>query len=357
MVVFLAWVSRFKQYKYGLEFAFIILTAFLAIRYNWGNDYPSYLRGFIEINSYNYKLFDFGVLQSFRDGEVGWVFLNRLFAPLGFFGLVIFLTTIEHYILYKFIKKYVEPTWYWFALFIFVFSSGFMLTGSSMMRQFLAMCIYIYATDFIIKRKPIQFVLLVLLAASFHTSAYILLPTYLVTYINFKIKPQYLLIIIPAFYLWSAYAVDIVGDSVTSLMRLEDFDKYEGYIGIKNKNEGGNGLGVLFLNVLFFTCIYNLYKLQPHLKMLGIIALIGFLLTPLTPIAGLINRLGIYFSILSIVIYPILFSKIENNIYKHLVIIGYIVLSIKGFIDFFYSEVWHDRFFEYQTIFNATNWM
>ncbi|MEG0808464.1 MAG: EpsG family protein, partial [Alistipes sp.] len=245
IVVFLSWLSRYNKTRYGLEVGFVILTVFLAIRYNWGNDYPGYLNGFIDINSYGIGLFDWDAFSSFREDEVGWVFLNRLFAPVGFFGLVIALTIFEHVVLYRFIKKYVPVDWYWFAVFIYVFSSEYMLTGSSMMRQFLAMCIYLIAIDFMIAKRPVYFFLLILLAATFHTSAYILLPTYFIRYLNFKIKPHYLLVAIPVFFVWTTYAIDILGGSVNSLLVLEQFDKYEAYVGHKYTDALGTGLVVI----------------------------------------------------------------------------------------------------------------
>ncbi|MEG1916839.1 MAG: EpsG family protein [Muribaculaceae bacterium] len=357
IVVFLAWLSRYNKTRYGLEVGFIILTGFLAIRYDWGNDYPAYLQFFQELNSYGIGLFDWAALSLFKEGEIGWTFLNKLFAPVGFFGLVMFLTIFEHAVLYRFIKKYVPANWYWFAVFIYVFYSGFMLTGSSMMRQFLAMCIYIISIDFIVGKRPVYFFLLIILAASFHTSAYILLPTYFVRYLNFEIKPLYLIVIIPAFYFWSIYAADMFGDTAKILMALEDFEKYEVYVGSKTTDALGTGLGVIFANIIAITCLYYSHKLPTNLRLICLLMLLDLIFIPFASIAPLVGRLGMYFSILSIVIYPVIFRNIGDKAFRYFIVCGYMIVTTKGFFEFFYSDLWYERFFEYQTIFSASNLM
>src|SRR5690606_31529927 len=137
---------RFQKSKYGgLEVAFILLTIFMSIRFNFGNDYSSYLDLFIEIG--RYKNLDF--VQT----EIGWTFLNWIFQPIGFFGMIIVLTSFQYAIIYRLIKNYVPKDWYWFSVLIFTLNTGYMLVFGSMMRQFLAICIFVLAVDFIIKRR------------------------------------------------------------------------------------------------------------------------------------------------------------------------------------------------------------
>ena len=104
LAVIFIYISKYKNLRYCYEIAIIILIVFYGIRYNYGNDYGAYSLMFQEINSY----------QSFHDAfhsmniEKGWIILNRLFAPLGFYTLVFCLTVFQFGVPYFFFKKYVK---------------------------------------------------------------------------------------------------------------------------------------------------------------------------------------------------------------------------------------------------------
>lgn len=149
--VCLAYLGRYRRLSWGFGAAMTILFVFLAIRYEWGNDYRQYIDKFIVYNSID----EFNYSDPNERWEVGWIFLYRIFKPFGFFSLVIVLTAFEISVYYWFIKKYIPKEWYWFAVFIYVFNPNFMLTQSSMMRQTLAMCIVLLSIPYIYKKKVI----------------------------------------------------------------------------------------------------------------------------------------------------------------------------------------------------------
>lgn len=146
--VFWAYLGRYRRLSWGFGAAMTILFVFLAIRYEWGNDYRQYIDKFTVYNSID----EFNYSDPNERWEVGWIFLYRIFKPFGFFSLVIVLTAFEISVYYWFIKKYIPKEWYWFAVFIYVFNPNFMLTQSSMMRQTLAMCIVLLSIPYIYKK-------------------------------------------------------------------------------------------------------------------------------------------------------------------------------------------------------------
>ena len=162
--VFLAYLGRYRRLSWGFGAAMTILFVFLAIRYEWGNDYRQYIDKFTVYNSID----EFNYSDPNERWEVGWIFLYRIFKPFGFFSLVIVLTAFEISVYYWFIKKYIPKEWYWFAVFIYVFNPNFMLTQSSMMRQTLAMCIVLLSIPYIYKKK-------VIIAALFILCGYLLI--------------------------------------------------------------------------------------------------------------------------------------------------------------------------------------
>lgn len=354
--VILTYLNKYKNFRYGLECAFILITIFLAIRYDWGNDYNSYLDIFNSINSFKYNIFDFQAIKLNNDYELGWVILNLLFKPFGFFGLIIFLTVIEHIILYNFIKKYVPTQWQWFALFIYIFSANFMITGCSMIRQFFSICIYIYSIKFIINKKALPFTFYIILASFFHTSSLILAPTYFFSYINTNFKRLQYLIIIPLISFWFIFGKDIISEYFSSIIGLSIFEKYSIYIDTKYEYNG-TGIGIIFNLFILILSFYKINLFSPKIRILVLLSILSMVFIPLLSFSSLIGRLGLYFSILSIAIIPNIFPSIKNNLLRYSLFLCYFIVTLKGFYDFFHSEVWRESFYNYKTIFSVSQWM
>jgi hypothetical protein len=352
LAVFFAWLARFQKSKYGgLEVAFILLTVFMSIRYNFGNDYKSYLELFLRMGSFS--SFDF----TSESTEIGWYFLNYIFQPIGFFGMVIVLTVFEYAVIYRLIKKYVPKEWYWLSVFIFTINTGYMLVFGSMMRQFLAMCIFIITIDFIVKKRWISSILLVLLASLFHTSALFLLPFCFFGYLGISLTKKKALIWFGVYLSLYFMAVELLGDYFFKLVELEQFEKYQYYIG-GEKGAKGTGLGVVFSMIMYmFLLLHQKYQ-SKDMKIIFMLFAISVFFYLFADIAPLTSRLGYYFSVLSIVCYPLMFKMIKNKIWRYTLLAGYIIITFKSFNDFFDpSGIWYDSFYTYQTIFSANTWM
>lgn len=351
IAILFAFLARFKKFSYGLEIAFIILTIFVAIRYNWGNDYSGYLESFKYVGSFS--SFDPNILGT----EPGWNFLYYISQPIGFFGFTIILTIFEYFVIYRLIKKFVPVEWYWFSIFIFTFNTSYLLVTSSMMRQFLAMCIFIIAIEYIIKKRWIISILLILLASTFHTSALILLPFSFFGYLNISLTKSRPYIWFGVYLLLYFIAVELLGDYFNLLLRLEQFEKYEVYLN-DDKGGFGTGLGLIYNMILYFVLLLHQKYQSTNMKIIYILFAISVFFYLFADIAPLTGRLGYYFSIFSIVCYPLLFYVMKNKLLKNLLLVGIIVVTLKGFIDFFDpSGIWFKAFYTYQTIFSASNWM
>jgi len=358
----MAYLSRYEKAKYGFECAFILLACFLAIRYDWGNDYKGYLFGFHEINSYNLNLLDWSTLKAYsRNGELGWAFLNVLFKPFGFFSMIIALTVFEQYVLYRFIKKHVSREWYWLALFLYIFSSHYMLIGASMMRQYLVMTLYLIAIEYIYNKKLLYFIAIILLGFTVHSSALILLPTYFLRYIiDVKINKSVFLVLVLLYIIWSFSAPYFFSDIFSRVLNLEVFKEYNRYVPDKLTEsyiQKSARLGIIFNYLLVITYLYKLSVQSTKIKFLFILGFIGILIYPLQAIAPLFGRIGYYFGLLTIVCYPNLIKSVKKKLYRNLLLVGLVLVNIKGFFTFFYSQLWYEHFYLYKTIFEASYWM
>jgi hypothetical protein len=352
IAIFFAWIARFQKSKFGgLEIAFIILTLFMSIRYNFGNDYAGYLEKFLIIGKYS--SFD----TEFEHLEIGWIFLCYIFQPIGFFGMIIVLTIFEYAVIYRLIKKNVTKDWYWLSVVIFTLNTSHMLIFSSMMRQFLAMCIFILAAEYIIKKQWIFAVILVILASTIHSSALVLIPFVFFGYIGLTLTRKKAIIWFGIYLLLHFIAVELLSDYVFSFLAIDQFAKYELYIG-QEKEGFKTGFGVIFNLVLYAFLLFHQEYQSKKMKIIFLLFATYAFFYVLMDIAPILGRLGYYFSVFSIICYPWLFKVIKEDFLKYTLVIVYFIIICKSFFDFFDpTGIWHKSFYNYQTIFSVSDWI
>lgn len=360
--MFFAAIPR-KDFKYGFEIAWIIISVFLAIRYDFGNDYMSYYDDFTYITSWA----TFQIYEEFHS-EPGWQILCYLFKPYGFFAMVASLTFFECYVMYRLIKQYVPERYYWFAIFLFVFTPSIMLIGASMMRNMLAITLVIWSVTYIQKQKIIPFVILIFLASQFHSSAVILYPLFLLGYVK-RIKINYFFsgLLIVA-YIVLSNATDRLAPIINNLAVLAGEEKaLETYTANAVFQDYDTGLGSLLQMFLFVYLIFSISKYNERNRVLFLLLLIGTFVMPFASAIPIIGRYSYYFDIFTVVCYPIVWGgEKDDNIlgYKPREIMTskrswdlgaisvLVLLTIHGYVQFFNNPIWVEKFSEYQTIFS-----
>lgn len=352
IAILFAWSARFQKSKFGgLELAFMLLAVFMSIRYNFGNDYAAYLNEFLEIG----RVSNINIIL--EQSEFGWILLNKIFQPIGFFGMVIVLTVFEYIIIYRLIKKYVPRDWYWLSVFIFTFNTAYMLVFASMMRQFFAMCIFILAVEFILQKRLFISILLVLLASLFHVSALILLPFCFFGYVNITLTNSKAIMWFGVYLIFHFFAVKLLSSYFFKIIEFEQFQSYEGYVG-REKDGVDTGFGVIFSMLMYVFLLFHQRYQSRNIKLIFLLFAVSFFFNVFEDIAPLTVRLGYYFSVFSIICYPLLFNVIRKDFLKYLLLISYIIVVLKSFIDFFDpSGIWFQHFYTYQTIFSAFLWL
>lgn len=346
-----------KRKEGWLIVSFILITLFLSLGYNWGNDVESYYQMFILSKEYSTSLFDFSYAQKLTDkGEYGWPFLNNLFQPLGFCGLRLFLFSFQNFLIYWNVKHYVSKDFYWLALFVYTFNVNLMVLSSSMMRQSFTMAIVLLAFDLLIffvrKAKRILGVVIYLsivyCASLFHRSALFSLPLGFLCFLRFNFKLKHLLWYFLFAAIWFLVGYRLFTGTMMSLLSA-DFENYSVY------EEGGKvGIGVVFnimLYIFMFSC-FNIFTKEQ--KLIAIFSCLSVLILPFIEISEFISRLAIYFVQFSILSIPI-FMKNSPRLYK-LLLFPYFVITLYGFSTFWYSRIWHNDYFYYTTIFSVGGW-
>lgn len=337
-----------------LEFSFLLLTIFFAIRFEFGNDYATYFTHFYIDSELSWQEgFEY---SSF---EIGWVLLCKLFKPIGFYGMVIALTIFEQYTIYRFVKKYVPEKLYWLALFIFLFTPGLCLTGLSMMRQYLAMCICLYAfeiaTKFSIKNLFIS-IGFIYFASQFHSSALVCIPLTLVGLLNndrlttFKSVTLFATLLLGGLVLAKSfgYYFSIYSQSL-------GVDKYEGYIGREDHSIFGISDIVTYSIALFILLRQKAFD-SGTVRKLSIICVLFVLMDMIKPVAPMVGRIGLYFLLLLPFSLPQAFSVKRGDAIALPLLAVYIIVRLYNYYSFVTSAGWGSTFYEYKTIFSTGCW-
>ena len=342
--VLLAYLAQYKGQAYLLKVSFVLIFLFLALRYDYGNDYRSYLDEFVRLTSYS----SLDYTDETEHFEKGWLFLYFLFKPFGFFALVAVLAAFNCFIYYRLIKKYVLPNYYWLAVFIYVFNVGFMLTQLSSMRQTLAIGIFLFAIDYIKKKNAIRYCLCIGLASLFHSSALILLPVYLIGVLNWTINKKTATILYLIYLLSFLFAQTFL-PQINQLVS-SNFERYENYSG---SSELGTGLGLIINSILFIIVLYYA-DFQDNITLIFFkILILCYLLIPFSLILSMLGRAGMYFQPAMIVVFPTILSNIKNSFFKIIFLGAVVILTIYGFNEFFNSEIYSSSYKTYKTIFSA----
>ena len=337
--------------KYVQRIAFVVLFAFAALRYMYGNDYRNYFLWFRHIHN--------GGESQFRT-EILYNALNRW---LPSFPVLVALTSLLLiWVVYRLITKHLPTQLAWIGVFIFVVNPVLFLMNLSAIRQSIAACIFIIAVNFAYRKKYVWYLLLVIAAALFHKTAVLLLPLCLI--INAKpVKP------------WVCWA--IFGGTLTMLLFSQPLTNFALWVaerfGDKNYiywlgQEMQNSLrATLLTSVFFFYTLYNLPRLTGKGLVFAKLYLISPWLGVLAKEIAMLTRFQIYFEIFSVVALPIIFMQVRSRgpvtVNRRNVLITYgdcinkyvmppliVIIYLLRYYSFFTNDLWKS-FFTYRTIF------
>lgn len=340
IVVFFAYLAYRYRSNLFLKISFVYIFLFLALRYDFGNDYQNYLENFIAINQ--------GVLV--WESEPGWVLLCRLFAPFGFFAMVAFLAALQCVVYYRFFNRYVPAKYYWIALFLYLFNPGCLLILSSAMRQSVAIVIFIYAIDYIYKKDFVRYFFCVAIASTFHSSALILFPVYLIGLFDWKVNKSIAVVIFFS-YLFMYLIINYLQAQMSQFIEIY-FKSYEMYLD-KDMNKIGTGFGFLF-GLFVFALVLIKVRIESGDKVLILkIAILSYLVMPFSFINPMMTRIGMYFEPFMIIAFIAVLSLLKDANIRFSIIAMYSLIILLSFYGFFNSDIWTESFSAYKTVFSA----
>ena len=355
-------ICLFIPNKKGLIASFVVVTAFLAFRYQWGNDYCNYLEWFQEITEYGFLDIFSDQSLSYR-GDFLWSFFYLLFRPVGFFGFVIVLSIFENWVVFRIISNHVDKKYYWIAMFFYIFTTETFAVGASMMRQYFCICCFMIVVELMLNRKLILSIIIIIACSFVHHSNIFTLTFLPIFYINIKSKVlsrSYYLIFAVLFLLWDNIPTYFISDTITNSLSAflsDDMSDYYLHYSQGKKTVADTGLGRIFSYIVLATIIYVLPKASKEHQSILWIFVLGYFFTPLTRFIPMIHRYALYCMIFSCVIWPLLLKYLKSKPYIIALTVGQMIIILKSFSDFFHAPVWIEGFMKYHTIFEAGGWM
>lgn len=262
--------------------------------YTVGADTTTYLSRYARLAVAEWKdIFRLADLMMF---ESGYVICNKL---LGYVSknpriLLVAVAFIITFLLSLYIYKESKMPWLSFYMFI---SMGMFGESLSLIRQYVAVALILISYHAIKDNKLIEFVVIILLAATFHTSALIVLPMFWVSKIKWN-KLHFCVILGAAAYTFYIVTSPKFRFSDSLIGFLSRYTTYARYFARLNYGSRGGAVGllVIYFSFLLFI-IFRLYKSEMEERNMYIaFALAAATLTIFSFITGISERILPYFA-------------------------------------------------------------
>ncbi len=209
------------------------------------------------------------------------------------------------YIVYKAVKPFKEQVSIPFAFLIFFFS--YYNSSLNILRQIMAIVLVLYSFQFVVNRKLIRFILVILLAASFHDTAIVAFIIYpLSLLINSKRYGRINEAIIILMGIMALIFFDQIYDIISKMNFLSQ--RYDHYL--TDESSGGRIIRIVYWAIIFILFLIKskrCAKSFEHTRTLFIITSISFLATFLNFFLGAwAIRIVYYFDVLSVITLPVI---------------------------------------------------
>ncbi|MCM0219381.1 EpsG family protein [Bacteroides fragilis] len=288
-----------------------------------GNDTHEYLRIFQEIAQ------DVTIETRY---EIGYIYLNYIVSLFNSNpqSILIVTSVITLFSFGRFIWKYSQSPW--LSLFLF-FTYGFFVFSITAVRQSLAIAVLLFSYDYILQGKKLKFVLTVLIATTFHTTAIF----FLVSYLCRMFKPTLRTIIL-------FLGIGIVCSYLFSTLlgfAFQLFTIYEGYDqGIYfGETRLASILYVVISLLILFFCYFILrqkkvihqlsdWQLRNNSNML-ILVLFAVVFYIISLELNLLDRIAIYYNVFSLILLPNAIYRLYRE--KRMIVTSLVIILFFGY--------------------------
>ena len=197
----------------------------------------------------------------------------------------------------------------------------FNLSGA---RQGIAMAICLFSFKYIVERRLIKFLLVVILAHYFHVSALFFIPAYFVANLKINLKNTAFVFIAFGFFVYFGEAF------LLNISELSDYQQYSQLEG----NSGGIIFFVIILIITVLSIIYQkqLLKLNPLNKIFINLNYVSFILWGLRILSRTAERASFYYLFTTVILIDQMITSIDDEATRKTIHFLAVSLSIVLFI-------------------------
>lgn len=315
-VMFWIWIEKITINRKAFIIPCIALITFATLRdYTIGTDTPTYTRFFRNAIDVNYYIFDPRI-------EYGYQFFVYILLHISKQYYILFLASslvIVPSTLYI-IKKYSVN--YFLSVFIYI-TFAFYTFYFNTIRQGLAIAISMLGLYFFIHKKDIPYIIVILIASTFHISSLIMLLIYfLVHYVKIRIEIKALI----------AFLITSIGIKFIVEFMASDNDRYSHYT--EQAENAGGYLLMSFYIILAFFIYFNgkylrnnneFYRVLEQTFIMGLALVIPIVMLGTDPSGP--QRILYFFTFYIIFLIPLILDRYKN-LYLNFI---FILLSIVYF--------------------------
>jgi len=317
-------------------FLFLLFWLTAGLRFETGVDWPGYTTFYTDIEGINNFDFQFSYLFKYSEFEFGYAVLNSIFRTItsNIQLLFLFIAFITNLMLFKSIKKYSDHI---IVSLLIYYSTIYFVLDLSGIRQCIALNIFLISLDSIYKKEFLKYILLIILATLFHTTALFLIPMYFLLNRKFKNVVYIIFIIIGVLisFIQITWLLFII-NSFTGFFQLDAITSK--LISYSYRGDTRNfGIGFVFNILLFVFYLIKRNKLESN-KMFTIFLnsyMMSFFFYYYTwELSEFSSRFRLYFFIANIFLLSYLIDIYNEKLKRHLLFLFIISFSI------FYSRIY-----------------
>lgn len=305
--------------KILLFIMFFMLFIVSAIRKYVGTDYGIYLHVY---NGIENRVYD-------REGmEIGYFYLNKLTKYLfgGEYTIFIITSLIIIGLIYLTIKKNsIDPL---MSMIIFM-CLGFYITSFNTIRQYIAIALIFYSIRYC--ETKIKWIIPILIASLFHTTALIVIPFYFISKLNLS-KKQYLVLLSLGPILYLSYGRTVI--YLTNFL-----ERFQHYQNSRFVTQGANPIRTIITISILVFCFISYDEIIKNKKMkfaLGMV-IFGTLFSVLMIHGKIFARIVDYFNIFQVILIPYVIKNMNRyKMKKYSIFITIAIICWSSFY-FYYS--------------------
>ena len=349
LILFLLFLSVFnKKIEKNSLIIFIIfsfLFIFASIRYNMGTDYPVYFSFFESVKPLNFHP-NYSFTSKYMEPMFMYVvaILKHIFnSPIFYFSFWSFITLFFFWIG---IKR--ESSHYILSIFILycIFYHHYLFNT---IRQGVVMGIFIYSLKYILNRSTIKVLLISLFSSLIHSSGFLILVAYLVSFIKLKNRIYPIILLMSSILIWKMG----LGEQFFTFIAIK-FQNFVPnlYMYVKLFFYDHNFIQVLQRLLLLIPLIYYYPILSDDDKFSKLFSIyfFGAIIYFSFGFFGLfITRINMFFRILEILLIPMLYQKIKNNSQKLIIQFCIMIWCFTIMTWLYYKEA----YYPFKTIFGV----